>query len=448
MSVGYLARFGIIGLGVSAFLCAPAVAQSKAVPTFSKEVSRIFQEKCETCHRPGSIAPMSLITYDEVRPWARSIRSRVALRKMPPWHIDKNMGIQTFKNDRSLTEAEIDTVVRWADGGAPQGDPKDIPKAIQWSDKPEWNFAKQFGQTEPDLVVTGPAYAMPAKTQDHWWSSVVPTGLTENRWVRAIEMRPSTVKGRRITHHATARLIQDEAADQAQGQGAQGALPGVGGYFMEWAVGKQGEMMRPNSGRLMMAGAKIFFDVHYSSVEEPITDAIQLGVYFYPKGQEPKHRQVLTWFDAFQRGKETLDIRPNQMNVHQGFTVLKSAARIESFQPHMHWRGKAMTMEAILPDGTRQVLSHVNDYNFNWHVNYMYTDDSAPLLPKGTIIHITAWHDNTPAHRSNPDPNQWVTWGDRTVDEMAHAWTGVTYLTDQEYEQELAARKAMQVSSR
>jgi hypothetical protein len=425
---------GVVGVGLLVLAFVPAVAASTPTPTFTRDVAPIFQRKCEVCHRPNSMAPMSLITYEDVRPWARSIRARVSTRQMPPWHIARNVGIQRFKNDRSLSDAEIDTIVRWVDAGAVQGDPKDMPEALQWPNDQTWNLANLFGQTEPDLVITAPSYAMPARSQDQWWKAVVDSGLTEKRWVRAIEMRPSTIKGRRIIHHATAQLLQDEPQDT-------NAPPGVGGYFMEWAVGKQGELMRPDSGRLMLPGALILFDVHYHAAGEDITDAIQLGVYFYPKGEEPKHQQVLTWFDAFQRGTETLDIRPNQITVSQGFHVLPKAARIEAFQPHMHLRGKAMTMEAILPDGTRQILSHVDDYNFNWHVNYMYADDVAPLVPKGTVIRITAWHDNTAAHRSNPDPNQWVTWGERTVDEMAHAWVSLTYLTDVELQIELDARK-------
>lgn len=411
-----------------------AAADARPVPTFTKDVAPILKAKCEACHRPDSIGPMPLITFEQVRPWAKSIRQRVSMRQMPPWHLVKNVGITEFKNDASLSDGQIDTLLRWVDGGTPQGDPKDMPKAIMWPAKPEWNFAKMYGQGEPDLVITAPAYTMKARTQDQWWKATVPSGLTEDRWVRAIEMRPSTVKGRRITHHATTRLQQDEEIEA-------NAAPGVGGYFMEWAVGKQGELMRPGSGRLMKAGAKLHFDVHYSSVNEDITDAVQLGVYFYPKGEEPRYRQVLTWFDAFQRGKETLDIKPNTVTVSQGFHVLTRNARLESFQPHMHWRGKAMSMEAILPDGTRQVLSQVDDYSFNWHINYMYADQAAPLLPKGTLMHVTSWHDNTAAHRSNPDPSQWVTWGDRTVDEMSHAWVGVTYLNDDEYQVELEARK-------
>jgi hypothetical protein len=136
-----------------------------------------------------------------------------------------------------------------------------------------------------------------------------------------------------------------------------------------------------------------------------------------------------------------MDIRPNQITVSQGNTVLRQAARIESFQAHMHLRGKAMLMEAILPTGQTQVLSYVSDFNFNWHNSYLYADDAAPLLPKGTILKITAWHDNTSAKKSNPDPNVWVGYGDRTVDEMAPAWVNVTYMSDEDYLTEVEARK-------
>ena len=136
-----------------------------------------------------------------------------------------------------------------------------------------------------------------------------------------------------------------------------------------------------------------------------------------------------------------MDIQPNTISVTQGNTVMRSAGRIESYQPHMHLRGKAMSMEAILPNGQTQMLSHVNNFNFNWHNSYVYADDAAPLLPKGTIIRVTAWHDNTAALPSNPDPNQWVGWGDRTVDEMAHAWVNVTYMSDADYEAEVQKRR-------
>src|SRR5262245_17877045 len=174
---------------LSAALLAPgsaAAADAPKAPTFTKDIAPIFQEKCEACHRPDSIAPMSLMTYAETRPWARSIRARVADRQMPPWQIDRTVGIQKFKNDRSLTDDELQTVLRWVDAGAPQGDPKDMPAPKKWPDGQGWNFAAMFGQTEPDLIVKSPEFTMAAVAQDAWDHRVTMTGLTEPRWVRAI----------------------------------------------------------------------------------------------------------------------------------------------------------------------------------------------------------------------------------------------------------------------
>jgi hypothetical protein len=183
---------------------------------FTKDIAPILQEKCQACHRPGYIAPMSLITFEETRPWARSIKARVAARQMPPWHLDKTVGIQEFKNDRSLSDKEIDTIVAWVDAGAPQGDIKDMPAPKQFADDSVWNFKDRFGGP-PDLIIRSPKYTTPARAIDAWFKPVVETGLTEPRWVRAIEIRPATVKGRRVTHHALARLQQDDSGRLAIG---------------------------------------------------------------------------------------------------------------------------------------------------------------------------------------------------------------------------------------
>jgi len=193
----------------------------------------------------------------------------------------------------------------------------------------------------------------------------------------------------------------------------------------------------------MLPGSQIVFDIHYHAVGEDITDSIELAIYFYPKGQEPKHRQVLGLFHAINGGSRGLDIPPNSVTTHQGVFVMKRAGRIENFQPHMHLRGRGMMMEAILPTGATEVLSLVSNYQFNWHNNYVYADEVAPLLPKGTVLRFTSWHDNTKENPDNPDPTQWVGWGDRTVDEMAHAWVNITYLTDEELKEEQEKRKAV-----
>jgi hypothetical protein len=414
---------------------------AEAPVTFTKDIAPIFQEKCESCHRKDSMAPMSLVTYQEARPWAKSIKERVALRQMPPWHLDKTVGIQEFKNDRSLSDAQIATIVRWVDAGAPMGDLKDMPPPKQFPGENTWQLAKVYG--EPDLIIKSPDYSMPAAGQDQWWRPTTDIPLTEERWVRAVEMRPGTPAGRRITHHAIGYLLQKEpkVANSPVADDPINALAG-GGILMEWAIGKQYDVFRPNTGKLLVPGAKIWWDIHTHAVGEEIKDHVELAVYLYPKGEVPKNRTYLTMFNAASgKAGSPLDIQPNTISQTEGFHVLKQAARLENFQAHMHLRGKAMLMEAILPDGSVQTVSYVNNFNFNWMNNYIYAEDAAPVFPKGTVIHVTAWHDNTSAKASNPDPNQWVGWGDRTIDEMAHAWVNVTYISDEDYKEWAATHK-------
>jgi mono/diheme cytochrome c family protein len=417
---------GISG-ALAALPCLSLAAElTAAPPTFAKDIAPIFQEKCQTCHRSGAMAPMSLVTYDEVRPWAKAIKQRVVTRQMPPWHLDKTLGVQKFANDFSLSDQQISAISRWVDAGAPQGDPKDMPAAKVWPQDDGWQLSKQFGQ--PDFVLKSEPYTMPAKGQDVWFKPLTPIPLTEPRWVRAVEIRPGTPAGRKITHHALAYLQQEEPGSNT-GIQTQGLL-------MEWAVNKNYDIYRPNTGKLLVPGARIWWEMHYHAVGEEIRDHVELAVYLYPPGEEPKYRTVLTAFTGTPgtAGSGSLDIPPNSVAQTEGYTVLRSAARLENFQPHMHLRGKSMTVEAILPNGTRQIVASVDHFNFNWMTNYIFADDAAPVFPKGTIIHVTAWHDNTSNNKNNPDPNQWVGWGDRTVDEMAHAWVNVTNISDEDYQ--------------
>ncbi|MBS1819674.1 MAG: hypothetical protein JSU08_17205 [Acidobacteria bacterium] len=439
-------NLGILGaaFATAALITPRAATAADTPPTFTKDIAPIFQEKCEACHRPNSIAPMSLVTYEDARPWARSIRTRVEARQMPPWDIDRTVGIQKFKNDRSLSDDQVQTIVRWIDAGAPKGDAKDMPAPKHWPEEQGWYYASMFGQAGPDLVIKSTPWTQKSGANDTWWRPVVMTGITEPRWVRAIEIRPGSVKGRKITHHAIARLEQQED-NPLFAVSDDPTLAAQGGTFMEWAVGKQGELMRPNSGKLMLPGSKIHWDIHYSNGGEDVTDIVELGVYFYPKGQEPKYRQVLHLMGG--TNAAGVDIPPNAVKQTEGFFVMRENGRVESFQPHMHLRGKAMEMTAILPTGQVQVLSKVSNFNFNWMTSYFYADDVAPLLPKGTILKITAWHDNTSSNKNNPDPNVWVGYGDRTVDEMAHAWVNVTYMGDADFKTELDARRALKGKS-
>src|SRR5579871_4825634 len=419
------------GLVVLSGLSFAAELTNNKPVTFAKDIAPILQAKCQECHRTGAMAPMSLISYEETRPWAKAIRERVITHQMPPWHISKEVGVQKFKNDMSLSDEQIAKIVSWVDSGAPLGDPKDMPAPKQFPAGNEWQAAKELGQ--PDLIVEGDAYTMPAHHQDVWWRPVSSIPITEPRWVKAVEMRPSTDAGRKIIHHAVAYLDQEEP-NNADNPDRAAALGGRG-MLMEWAIGKQYDLYRPNTGKLLLPGSQISWDVHIHAVGEEISSGVQLGVWFYPKGQEPKYRTYLTGFQAIPmgRGGVRLDIAPNTIAEHEGFTVLKQAAILENIQPHMHLRGKAMLLEAILPDGSKQVVSYVDKFNFNWMTNYIYEDDAAPMFPKGTVIHVIAWHDNTTANKNNPDPDQWVGYGDRTVDEMAHAWVNITYVSDEDY---------------
>ncbi|MCH8265729.1 MAG: hypothetical protein IIC10_10050 [Proteobacteria bacterium] len=408
--------------------------QEQREVTWSSDVAAIFQEKCQDCHRPDSIAPMSLLTYDQARMFAPVIKYRVENRVMPPWHLNPNVGIQDFVNNRGLTEEERSTIVAWVDQGALEGDTSQAPAPRVFDAALIWRLEEQMG-APPDLVVQSETYDLPAVTQDKWFRPVTPTGLTEEKWVKAIEIRPMNMESRRVVHHSLAFLLQQE--DGKAGLPEDVDVPFGPSLFMEWAVGKAGQIFRPDTGKLMLPDSSIMWEMHMHANGERVPNVqVELAVWFHD--EPPAHRTILSMLDA--RGPNSLDIPPNEIAVTQGTFVLAAPARLENFQPHMHLRGKAMSMEAIYPDGSREVLAFVDNYQWNWQINYVFEEDAAPLVPKGTMIITTAWHDNTTGNPYNPDPNQWVGWGDRTVDEMAHNWVDVTYLGQEEYERMLAER--------
>jgi hypothetical protein len=292
---------------------------------------------------------------------------------------------------------------------------------------------------------------MPAVSQDQWWRPVSEIPVTEPRWVRMVEIRPSNIQSRKILHHSIAyHILSPENAEAINpSQGRQISVSGSASQaaadlvarrpsLMEWAIGKGYDRYMDGTGKVVMPGEKISWDQHIHAAGEAITGGSEIGLWFYPKGQEPKKRSYLIPFSGLKNGTAGLDIPPNSVAATEGFTVLKENTIITNFQPHFHLRGKAMQVEAIFPDGRTQVISYVKDFNFNWMTNYIYTDAAAPVFPKGTIIHVSAYYDNTKANRNNPDPDQWVGYGDRTVDEMAHAWMNVVYLTDAEYQERVA----------
>ena len=419
---------------VIAALASTSTAQAQV--TFTKDIAPILQDRCQTCHHAGTFAPMSLVTYEETRPYAKAIKAKVAAREMPPWFIDKNVGVQNFTNDVSLTDDEIATISKWVDDGAPQGNPADMPKARVFESSESWFIG------QPDLIVNLPKdYIVGGSGPDQWPDILVDPHLTEDRYIKGVQIIP--LKGFPVIHPIRTSIVQPVDATLHSGKldSTDGTLQvGEQGVFLnEYAVGKRGDVFPDGSGRLISAGTKINFQMHLHSIgtETPIN--VALGIKFYPKGYTPQHVISATTVSA-----PEVDIRPNTDNVRSdGYLVLKQAARLLSFQPHMHDRGKRECLEAIYPTGKVETLSCAR-FRFNWHINYIYKDEAAPLLPAGTVLHSIMWHDNTANNKFNPDPDAQITYGGRTVDEMASAWISWYYMSDQDYKKETETRKAVQ----
>ena len=442
MRIGFSASLVLMTLSASAALVGQSAApgdpssrqRAGRQVTFAEDVAPILQSRCQTCHRPGTVAPMSLLTYEEARPWAKAIKQKVAMREMPPWFIDKNIGIQRFKNDISLSDDEIATIVAWADSGAPLGNPADMPPPRVFPAIETW----QIGQ--PDLVISMPTdVIVPATGPDRWPDVLADPGLTEDRYIQGVQIIPT--KGYPVIHHIRTGLVAPTDPTRRGGStdGFDGPPAGEQGVFLnEYAIGKQGDVFQQGSGRLIKAGTKISFSLHLHPYGQETSANVALALKFYPKGYVPQHIVVsMTGVDAGE-----LDIPPNTDNVRaDSYVTLSKPARLLSFQPHMHNRGKAMCLEAIYPGPKVEMLSCAR-FKFNWHLNYVYDDNAAPLLPAGTVLHAISWHDNTTANKMNNDPDALITWGNRTIDEMQEPWLSWYYMSEEEYKQEVEARKA------
>ena len=398
--------------------------------TFARDVAPILQKNCQDCHRAGDVGPMSLVTYEEVRPWARSIKAKVAAREMPPYRYDA-IGIQKLKYDLRLSEKDIQTIVRWVDGGAPLGNVADLPAPRKFPDGTKWAYADEFGP--PDLIVKTKPYTLPAQGQDRWWRPIVPVGISEDRCIKAMAVKPS-LKGRPAAHHANSDLM---VPDEKSGQYV--TLERVS----EYASGKVGEIVPPDGCRTLPANAMIRWDVHYWPFGEEVKDdVVELAFWLYPKDHKAKYKQDLKNYTLLMKGAE-LEIAPHGTAMTQGFHTFKTPVRIDSFQPHGHARLVGMTAEILYPDtGKLEMISSVSNWTNAWHTSHVYEDDAAPLLPVGAVLVLTGYYDNTAKNKGNPDPDQWVGGGSRTSDEMSHAWITVTHLDEEGYKQILADREA------
>jgi mono/diheme cytochrome c family protein len=442
---------GLLALG--AF---PAQAAAQAQParqvTFTKDIAPLLQRSCQTCHRPEGIAPMSLLTYEDARPWARSIKRKTAVREMPPWFIERNIGIQKFKDDISLSDEEIAKIGAWVDSGAPKGNPADMPPALSFAGGNEWSFGK------PDLIVSSPVVSVKAVASD-WQgdlAELMPLGLTEDRYIKAVQVReirlseqavagaanaPRAALNISVLHHATiaARTEFDaESEDPNDPTGRRGSE-----FNLVHELGQNATIYPDDLGVLLPANGFLSFRVHTHSTGKDTKVRLDLGFKLHPKGYKPKYTlkggASMAYFD--------MDIPAEDDNVRlDAYAVLKTPAKFMTFEPHMHASGKRMCIQAIYPSGIRQTMNCAS-YNHNWVKVYSYEDDAAPLVPAGTIVHIIGWYDNSSKNPRNPEPRNWKGFGNRSIEDMMFNLGKYIPLTEDEYKAELAARKAKSARS-
>ncbi len=447
MSFANKIRWLLVGVSAGVLLPRGIGAQAPGMPgdvTFARDIAPILQRSCQNCHRPDGVAPMSLVTYEEVRPWARSIKLRTGLGPragvMPPWYIEKNIGIQKYKNDPSLSAAEIATVAKWADSGAPRGNPADAPPLRQFTaGTGTWTIGK------PDLVVSTKEVTVKANAPD-WWGEIesVPIGLTEDRYVAALEIKEvndipkdgsgrSTVGGRYVFHH----MIWSTRV----GDNAEQNLDPVDDSGTSWPVhevGRNADVFDPQAGRLLKAGSTIVSNsVHLHSNGRDTRAHLEIGFRFHPKEYQPALKRSIR---GLGNGLD-IDIRAMEANQQlHAYTVLQEHTKITSFEPHLHAPGARMCLEAIW--GINIQTLTCAGYDHNWVRGYDYDDDAAPLLPKGTILHIIGYMDNSPTNKNVPDPRNWQGSGNRSVANMFIDLGQQVSLSDDQFQQEMAKRRA------
>ena len=435
-SVRPAARLAALALAIAGLATAPSLAAQQSATnggaheanvTFSKDVAPILQANCEICHRPASVGPMSLTTYQEVRRYASRARNLVSKRLMPPYHLDTGVGIQDIKDDWRLSDEEIETFAAWVEAGAPEGDPADLPPPIEWPSEQKWQLEDILGP--PDHVIKSKPFDVPAEGGDTWWRPRVPTGLDEDKWAMAFETRPSFPAGRQVVHHAIPRLLR--LTEEGEYRRIQS--------LSEYAMGKVGEIVPRDAGRLLKASDMVEWDAHYYPMGYDVPgDQVELGIWFHDEGYEPEFNQDLRLYPL--RGD--IALRPGGTAMTQGFHRWDHPVRLDSFQPHGHVHLHAMSVQAVYPDGDVELISMVTDFDARWHHSYIYEDDVAPLLPAGTVVVLTGWYDNSAENELTPDPDIWYARGSRTMDEMSHAWIAVTHLTEDGYRKLVEEREA------
>ena len=410
--------------------------------TFHKDILPILQKNCQSCHRPGQIAPMSFMTYTSTRPWAKAIKAAVASRKMPPWFADPKVG--HFANTRALAQADVDLIAKWADNGSLEGNAKDAPPPVRWP--------AEGWEIQPDLVGQGPVTKVPASTKANvfeWTNITVPGPFKEDTWISSAEVKPNHLA---ITHHIgvffkphTSDVVyyQPEWVDKPRdengieivsadgrttnpkfsSQMARGTLVGI--YA---GPGSSATDYRPHEGGVFIpAGSDLVFQVHYTPDGTAVEDQPLIG---FTVLKVPPKKQYLNFFIDAPEDRKTFAIPPNDPNWQSpnAETTFKEDATLVWMQPHMHVRGKQQTWSLVYPDGRTETILNVPKYDFNWQLGY---ELAQPIrVAKGTKLVITGWYDNSPNNKFNPDPNRTVYWGDMTWEEMMQGFFAVIVSRD------------------
>jgi hypothetical protein len=435
----------------------PAAAQAPTdrPVTFTKDIAPLLQRSCQQCHRPDSIAPMSLLTYQQVRPYARAIKQRTQLAYvpgmrgvMPPWLLERNIGVQALKEDLRLSDEEIATIAKWADSGALEGDPADLPPPLTFAATDRWFLGT------PDLIVASPPVLVKGVASD-WWGDFgeTPVTLPEDRYAVVAEYKETsdltksagplrstsdtnTYAGQGRTsifvfHHGGASVARSGSGDRAAATGAT--------RVSSHEVGRNGEVFPPEAGKLIPASAIFVWDGHTHAPGIPGTDrsaVLNLGLKFHPRGYTPKFREA-----TISLASTELDIRPDSGNQrYDAYWVAPQPFKMLNFEPHMHATGMRMCIEAIYQRAVETISCA--GYDHNWVRNYQYDDNVAPLLPKGTILHLIAWFDGTAKNSNIIEPRNVTVWGRRSVQNMFGAFNNKAFFfTDEQYQEELAKRR-------
>ena len=402
-------------LGATVLACA---ATTQSPVTFYKDVLPVLQKNCQTCHRPGEAAPMSFLSYDTTRPWAKAIKTAVLTKKMPPWFADPHYG--KFSNDRSLAQSDIDTLVSWADTGAEAGNIKDAPKPVEWVEG--WRIGK------PDVVISMPAaFHVPASGTIDYQYIVIPAGFTEDKYVQLAEARPGNPA---VVHHIIAFIrepgnpwlkdakpgipfVPAERRRRAEENGdkkQQREGGGFGDFLAGYAPGTLPDILKPGQAKLVKAGSDIILQMHYTANGKAATDLSKIGLVF---AKEKPTERVLT----LAASNDGFAIPPGDSNYQVDSKItLQDESTLVDLLPHMHFRGKSFEYRITYPNGEKEVLLNVPHYDFNWQLTY---DLAKPkVMPAGTVIECTAHFDNSPNNPYNPDPTKEVHFGEQTWEEM------------------------------